>query len=59
MNDKLLTPKETADFLKVSVNYLFLDRQQKTRKVPHIKLSNRIVRYRESELERVLKERSF
>lgn len=49
MQDKLLTTKEAAPILGVSVAFLERDRWAGAR-VPYIKIGSRAVRYRQSDL---------
>ena len=54
--DQLLTTEETAKILRISKACLW--HKCRNGEVPHIKLSARSFRFRESDLERWLKERA-
>lgn len=56
MQDKLLTTREAASYLRLSKAFLERDRWAGA-KVPFIKISDRAVRYRIEDLERYIQSR--
>ena len=57
MFPRLLTPKETAALLRVAVGTLAVWRSTKRYPLPYLKLGH-AVRYRETDIERFMKERA-
>jgi|Deesub1362A_J573_1020465.scaffolds.fasta_scaffold51861_2 excisionase family DNA binding protein len=57
MQERLLTPKEVAQRLNVSI--MSIHRWVKSNQIPYVRLSSRIVRFSEQELNKWLKERSI
>lgn len=56
-DDRLLTTVEAAQFLNVSKSFLDHDRFYETGKVPFCKIDPRIIRYRLSDLQRMINDR--
>ena len=54
LDDQLYAPKDAAGILNCSVNYLAKYRMKTAPMIPFIKLSPKFVRYRGSELKKVL-----
>ncbi|RLC16724.1 MAG: DNA-binding protein [Deltaproteobacteria bacterium] len=53
---KLLTTVEAAKMLRVSKSFLDHDRFRETKKVPYCRIGERIVRYRESDLVKMMED---
>ena len=56
--DELLSNKEAADYIGVAPGTLEVWRCTKRYKIPHIKLGNRLVKYRKSALDAFLESRT-
>jgi len=54
LDDQLYAPKDAAGILNCSVNYLAKDRMKSAPMIPYIKLSPKFVRYRGSEIKRIM-----
>lgn len=54
LDDQLYAPKDAAQILDCSVNYLAKDRMKSAPMIPFIKLSAKFVRYRGSEIKRIM-----
>lgn len=54
LDDQLYAPKDAAGILNCSVNYLAKDRMKTAPMIPFIKLSPKFVRYRGSEIKRIM-----
>lgn len=53
-DDKLYRPEDTASILSCSLNFLAKDRMKETPLIAFVKLSPKFVRYRGSEIRRVM-----
>ena len=56
MTEELMTPEQVCEMLKISKSTLY--KKVSKRKIPHIKISNKILRFSKVEIERWLRARA-
>ncbi|MFB0564716.1 MAG: helix-turn-helix transcriptional regulator [Candidatus Aminicenantaceae bacterium] len=57
MDDKLLTPGEVCDILKISVSTLY--KMVSKRRIPYKKISNKLLRFSQKEIDKWLRSKSI